>query len=220
MVCDRVPSPLSNYAWSSRQPAWIAHDHARWVARAVERHIINLLSDFGLTVVSRADFSVRFEGDGVVVQVDYDSVRSHELELWVGQAELPEPPFSLGDLLGSTDCPPDQVAGIDLIQVSDEATLERQLAKCAELLRVYGGPFLRGDVFAFAGAATHRSHRASIYTARLVTGATVDKADAAWRRHDYDRVYALLAPIRADLDIVRRRRLDLAERRRRGGRDK
>ena len=117
-------------------------------ARVVQRHLIDPLGDLGLTVVSRSGFSVRLEGDGVFVQVDYDSVRSHELELWVGQAELPEPPFSLGDLLRSTDCPRDQVAGVDLIQVSDEATLERQLARCAELLWVYGGPFLRGDVFA------------------------------------------------------------------------
>jgi hypothetical protein len=188
-------------------------------ARAVQRHLIDPLGDLGLTVVSRSDFSVRFEGDGVFVQVDYDSMRSHELELWVGQVELPEPPFSLGDLLSSTDCPRDQVARIDLMQVSDEATLDRKLAMCAELLWVYGGPFLRGDVFAFAGASARRSDKASIYTARLVTGATIDKADAAWRRRDYDRVYDLLAPIRADLDTVRRRRLDLAERRRRGGRE-
>jgi hypothetical protein len=183
-------------------------------ANAVAQHLVPVMSSFGLRIASQSGFSTRFEGQEVFVQVDYDAGRSHELNLWVGQKESPEPPFTLADLLRATDCPPDLVSRVDLIQVADAAVLERQLARCTELLVAYGGPFLQGDPHAFADATALRSENARRYTARMVIGATLEKADSAWRRRDYDLVYALLSPISSDLDLAHRRRLNLAVRRR------
>jgi hypothetical protein len=189
------------------------------LADAVAQHFAPAIRNFGLSAVPQSDFSTRYEGQQVFVQVDYDAGRTHELNLRVGQKESPEPPFTLADLLRATDCPPDLISRVDLIQVADAAVLERQLARCTELLVAYGGPFLQGDPHAFADATALRSESARRYTSRMATAATIEKADSAWRRRDYDLVYALLGPIRSDLDLSHRRRLDFAVRRRQGRAD-
>jgi hypothetical protein len=125
-------------------------------AGAVAQHLAPVLSNFGLRAASQSDCSTRFEGQEVFVQVDYDAGRIHELNLWGGTDRVILPTLHACRSPTRDGLPPDLVSRVDLIQVADAAVLERQLARCTELLVAHGSSFLQGDPHALADATALR----------------------------------------------------------------
>ena len=172
-----------------------------------------LLSACGFGPAHVDDYTVRFEKPGAFVEITFDARRSRELDVWVGRMDDPEPPLELADVLRATDCAPERVEGVQLMQASEPEVLSRLLDRAFEALDACAQDFLRGDVDSFARAKEIRSARAREYTRQVRTSPDVTAADLAWQRKDYRTVHALLDPIRDELDDTHLRRLDFASRR-------
>lgn len=178
----------------------------------IDRRLGELFGEFGLEEVGGEDFHLRFAGALVFVIVAYEPDRSHELTIWIGRVDDDaEPPLELADALRATDCPPDQIEALTLMQSADPDALERMLDRAGRLIPEYATPFPRGDDAAFAQAWRIRSDRASLYTNQLATGQVIADADKAWNDGDYLGVYRGLRPIEETLDRTHRRRLEFAQ---------
>jgi hypothetical protein len=181
-------------------------------AEVVER-FSPLLSAFDFTPTDGDAYAVRFEKPGAFVEITFDAGRSRELDVWVGRVDGPEPPLELADVVRATDCPPETVDDVQLMQARDSEVLVHLLDRALAVLDTCGRDFLRGDPDAFARAKALRSARSVEPNRQARTAPYVADADRAWERKDYRTVHALLEPIRNDLDATHRRRLDFAARR-------
>jgi hypothetical protein len=167
----------------------------------------------GFEAAGRSQFSECFQRDGVLVTVRWDGPRVGELSILIAATDSDESPLELGDVLEVSDLPKNDL-WLARMQTHDADALGRLLTRAAELLTSHARPCLQGDKRAMAAAYEARAARARDYTRRVSIGVrTLDAADAAWQDKDYDRVLALLGPVRDRLDGTRRRRLDFAERR-------
>jgi hypothetical protein len=178
---------------------------------AVRRAFAYLTDDVGFQLCEPGDYVVRYERDPVYVSVNYDASRSHEITVWVGDANAAEPPLELADVLRSADAAPTDVASVELMQTGDPKVAERLLEQAADLLRSHGRPFLEGRPEAFAQARSLRSRRAAQYTEDIRNRRLLEAADEAWAQKDFARVHDLLNPIRDSLDNTHLRRLRFAE---------
>jgi hypothetical protein len=158
-------------------------------------------------------YRVRFTSGRVFVEIQYMPSRAGELNVWTGMTDQATPPFALPDVLRAAGVPPNGVREASPMQAVDDLVLGRLLHKSAELLIKHGAPFLAGERDAFQRAEALRSSRAHEYTSRLTNRPILSAADAAWQDKDYPLVRKLLEPIRNELDVPHRRRLDFAARR-------
>jgi hypothetical protein len=181
-------------------------------ADIVRRTVGGALRPYGYEPTTPDGFRARFEKPASFVEVTYDAGRSQEVSIWLG--ELPadgEPPLELADVLRATDCSPEDVKFVELIQTSDADALGRLLDRAAQMLRECADRFLGDGRDAFDAARALRSERAAAYTAGLRNREVLKAADAAWEAKDYGRVHDLLNPIRDALGESHRRRLEFAE---------
>lgn len=159
-------------------------------------------------------FRVRYEKPASYLEVTYDAARSHEVSIWLADSQgASEPPLELSDALRVTDCSPEDVRFVELIQTSDADVLGRLMERVSAVLRRCASGFLEGRRDAYTAARRLRSERAALYTAELHNRGALEAADAAWTEKDYGRVHDLLNPIRDSLDESHRRRLTFAEKR-------
>jgi hypothetical protein len=183
---------------------------ARFI-EAVRRAFAYLTEEFGFRLGEPGDYVVRFERDAVYLSVDYDAGRSHEITVWVGDANADEPPLELADVLRAADAAPADIASVELMQTGDPKVAERLLEHAADLLHFHGRPFLEGRPEAFAQARSLRSRRAAEYTKDVRSRHVLEAADEAWAQKDFARVHDLLNPIRDSLDNTHLRRLMFVE---------
>jgi hypothetical protein len=180
----------------------------------VKSSVGELLTAEGFRRGEGLPFRIRYERGALFVDIEYETSRSRELTIWLGDADRNgEPPLTLPDALRATGCGAEAIERIARSQTGDPAFLERLLNDARELLSRFGQPFLRGDDSAFARAREIRSERARAYTAELQTRPVLEAADSAWQAKDYGRVHDLLNPMRDSLDESHRRRLRFAEKR-------
>lgn len=180
----------------------------------VEASVGDLLTADGFRRGENAPFRARFERGTLFVDVEYETTRSRELTIWLGDADRRgEPPLTLNDALRATDCDEEARERIARSQTGDTTFLERLLYDARDLLSRFGQPFLHGDESAFARARGIRSERARAYTTELQDRPVLEAADTAWQAKDYGRVHDLLNSIRDSLDESQQRRLKFAEKR-------
>ncbi len=182
-------------------------------AARVEATLGPVLSAEGFAAAGNSPFELHFQRDRVLVTVRWDGPRVGELSIVIGAEDSKEPPLELDDVLEVSDLPKKDL-WLARMQTHDADALSRLLTRATELLMSHAKPLLRGDEKSIAKAYAARAERSQEYTKRVSVGSrTLDAADAAWQQKDYDRVLALLGPVRDRLDKARRRRLDFAERR-------
>jgi hypothetical protein len=182
-------------------------------ASTVEDTLAPVLTAEGFEAARSGPFEECFQRDRVLLTVRWDGPRLGELTISIGATDGDESPLELGDVLEVSDLPKNDL-WLARMQTHDADALGRLLTRTAELLISHARPCLQGDERAMATAYAARAARAREYTRGVSIGVrTLDAADAAWQEKDYDRVLALLGPVRQRLDSARRRRLDFAERR-------
>jgi hypothetical protein len=178
------------------------------------RTVGRLLENLGFEQVTVEDHYARYGRGHVFVEVTHDSRRSQELSIWIGDRYQRGPPFELADVLRSMGASDDDVNAVDLMQTSDAGVLERLLVRATDLMSGFGRPLLDGDELAFETVKRLRAARSAAFTRAGVTRSVVAEADEAWQAKDYGRVHQLLEPVRDDLDVIHRRRLEFATKRR------
>lgn len=179
----------------------------------VRRTLGDLLGKVGYDVTRSDRYSVRFEKPAAFVEVNYDAHRSQELSIWLGDRTEAEPPLEFVDALQATDCTPENLENVALMQTGDPAVLGRLLEHAAGLLSDCGQEFLAADKGAFDAAREFRSRQAEKYTIGLRNQDVLEAADIAWADKDYGRVHDLLNPIRDSLGGAHERRLRFVEKR-------
>lgn len=166
----------------------------------VSRCLVPTMEQRGLRRVSSATYEARFEGLGLVVVIGLDVSRTSELHAWVGS--------------------PDDDAGMVSVDALDPpfatsvASDERELADVLDRFAVFlttkhPGFFSEGPL-AFVDVVDRLRESANDYTRRVMNAPILDRADDAWRRHDFAMVVELLASIRGSLDQTHLRRLEYA----------
>jgi hypothetical protein len=181
-------------------------------ASAVEATLAPVLFAEGFKAAGSSAFQLRFQRRRVFVTVGWAGPQGGECWISISSDDSSDPPLHLQDLLRVTDFP-EQDLWLASMMTQDADALSRLLTRAADLLVSYARPGLQGDEEFIAKAYAVRAARARDYTGRVsVSARTLEAADWAWQQKDYDRVLALLGPVRDRLDKSRRRRLDFAQR--------
>ena len=145
----------------------------------------------------------------------YHGRQSYELNVEVGSiAEPAGRSYRLSDVLGA-------IVGWDdkrptYFQASNREAVRRCVQGIADLVANHYGPVLRGDAGVLGRVAAHTLERSRAHTREVVQRPVREAAEKAWQTKDYAKVRELYASIRDDLTLVERKRLEYAERHRRG----
>ncbi|HSY74944.1 MAG TPA: hypothetical protein VK810_05700 [Dongiaceae bacterium] len=152
---------------------------------------------------------LRYETQDVFVLIGYDSQRSYELSLDLGQINsTTEQSFNFGEMLRSIKAPHDVASSY---QVSSEQELKQFLDKLAQALQTYGAIFLKNDAIAFERLAQLRERECKEYALERNLRAARAKAEVAWRSKNYEVVVATLEPFRAALTATEIGKLEFSE---------
>jgi hypothetical protein len=172
-----------------------------------------LEASYGFRRVLSNEAAVRWETDGVFVQVRYDAHRSYEVGLEIGQltAEAARlgPTFSLGEVLGLAGFP---LADRPFYQASTEERLKTAIEGIARLLAQHGTPLLRNDADVFRSLAQQRDKDGKSYAEERTLKRMRSAADKAWHEHDYRAVVDLYREQIRHLTPAEAKRYEIAAR--------
>jgi hypothetical protein len=173
-----------------------------------KRNFDRVASSHGLSFVSADERRVRYEGNDVFLNVNFDNGRSFELCIEIGLRIQggTVPPSSLAEILRLRNV--SSGANVDGLMVSNTTKLTGCLCLLADLTLRHADDFLSGSALSFAQVAklrekeiiTHAIHRELSY-ARA-------RAEQAWRIKNYAAVVAALEPVKFHLSPSEVKRLD------------
>jgi hypothetical protein len=164
---------------------------------------------FGFKLQLLAKDSLRYETQDVFVLIGYDSQRSYELSLDLGQINSTTgQSFNFGEVLRSIKAPRDVASSY---QVSSEQELKQFLDKLAQALQTYGAIFLKNDAIAFERLRQLREQEGKEYPLERNLRAARAKAEVAWHSKNYEVVVATLEPFRAALTATEIGKLAFSE---------
>ncbi len=174
-----------------------------------------LESEFGFRCVAAGSHSVRFQSEKVFVTIHYDSRRSYELGVEVGQIDLlfdgEERPFTLVEIL--------RMQGVDkredytFFQASTSKALAGCIERLAYLLLTYGKELLENNVFYFKSLSAFRERESDRYALQSKLTSVRSKLQKAWNNKDYLKVVELLQPFEKHISDLERKKLEFARRR-------
>jgi hypothetical protein len=174
------------------------------------KHFHFLPRDYGFNPISQTDSHVRWENGQVVVELIYDSGRSFEVSLSIGngsgQAGTSKANFDLGEIVRLTNlhCNPLST----FFQASNERKLDWVLHEMAKLLRDFGSRMLRGDTASFERLAEQRLYEGEQHAKETHLREVRREVEQAWKKSDHGRVVALCGPCLAELSPAERMRYD------------
>jgi len=180
---------------------------------AVTRSLKPLFEKYGLSCVRSDEQIVRFENSSVWVAVHYDSGRSGELGVEIGQigAEDAVPPFSLEEVLRCVGVL--EARSIEKLATGDERQMSDTMDLLAGLLRTHAEPFLSGDGAMYAKVQSHRWKEGSEYAIATVLKRAREKAHEAWTSGDYWGVVRAFGEVEAHLSPAESKRLEYCRKR-------
>jgi hypothetical protein len=158
-----------------------------------------LATQYKLAFSEGNEWSVRYDGSGVFLEVHFDNGRSFELAVEIGRKlpSQPERPFSLAEILRLRSVP--SADRIDRLSVPQPDSLVRGLQTLRELVRTHASDFLSGDDRSFAELSAQRDKETAAYAIERDLRAARRRAEAAWNQKDYRAVVDVLSPIRLHL---------------------
>ncbi len=167
--------------------------------------------DFGYRITARSSDLITYGGNGVVVAVGYDSQRSYEVSVDLGEEGKGHPRFDLGEALRSCDAPKNLPSAY---QVSDRVDLPRFLGDLAKNLRQYCSELLRGDQQAFERLQRLQEIECEKFGQERDLRYARNRAAQAWAVKDYERVISALAPHEGALSESEEMKLTFARKKR------
>lgn len=182
-------------------------------AGLVQEQFSFLVSEYGFQCVSLDNDYVRFESDKVCVSVCYDSRRSYEIDVEIGQLDVlfdgKERLFNLGEILrleGVTD-----KENYSFFQANESEALSNCVSRLAHLLSLYSIDLLKNNKFSFKRLSDFREKECSRY--ELDTKLTHVKAEVrmAWKNDDYLRVVELYQPVKEIISTAEKKKLAFAQ---------
>ena len=181
------------------------------LAQFASRYFGFLETSYGFRCVLSSETAVRWETDGVFVQLRYDAHRSYEVGLEIGQltAEAARlgPPFTLGEVLGLAGF---ALADRPFFQTSTEERLEAATREIARLLVQYGKKFLLNDAEAFKSLSRQREQDCTSYAEERNVTRMRTAADKAWHERDYKAVVDLYREQMERLTLAETKRYEIA----------
>ena len=168
-----------------------------------------LESNFGFKLQLLAKDSVRYETEDVFVLISYDSQRSYELSLSLGQINSTTgQSFNFGEVLRSVKAPNDVATSY---QVSSAPALGLFLKRLAMVLQTYCTAFLKNNVIAFAQLAQLRERECKEYALERNLRAARAKVEIAWRSKNFEAVVSAFEPLRAALTAAEIGKLEFSK---------
>jgi hypothetical protein len=169
-----------------------------------------LLDSFGFQRVLATETSVRWESPAVFVTCNYDSGRSFELTVEIGQkAGGPDRPFNYGEFLRSQAVPEaDWPSGYAALTPDAVRTLATTLAR---LLSDYGRPLLTTNIEAWNRLTDLRERECREFASQQELRYARQDAEAAWKAKDFRRFILCLTRFRDVLEPSELAELKYAE---------
>lgn len=182
------------------------------LSNAVHYHFDALADHYNLECTKSSEWEVRFQNSKVFLQVLFDSGRSFEIGVEIGQIPamgVLERPFNLAEILRLQKSP--DASYIANLEASQPKVQRHIIARLAELTKKYAGQLLDGDKQAFLILSKFRDRECEEYAlARDLRYARRD-AESAWLKKDYFGVINIYKSLKTVLTPVEKRRLEFAE---------
>src|SRR5262249_31169890 len=137
--------------------------------------------------------------------------RSYEISVDFRRNAWPSESYSLADMLDAMGAP--ARGERSFFQASEPVRVVDCVSTIARLLTAYGRAILAGDAAAFDRLEETRRKRDTEHTRTIVADPIRQRADEAWKRHDYATVRDLYQSIEDALTAVEKERLRYARKR-------
>lgn len=168
-----------------------------------------LTREFGYEATSRNN-AVSYRRGRYQVVVQYDSRKSYELTVDLGNKGQEDTLFNLGEALRSCAAST-QVASA--YQVSKPESISKFLELLAAKLKQHCGALLRGDELAWSRLEAQRKAECTAFSNQRELRHARDGASQAWEAEDYRRVVQILTPLESSLSRAEQFKLELAKKR-------
>ncbi len=180
--------------------------------RLVQDKFLFLTSKYGFRCKSSTSDFVRYESDKVFVVVHFDSIRSYEIGVEVGQLEAlyngQERPFNLGEILRLEGVA--EKENYTIFQADTSAALESGLSRLALLLSSYAVDYLQNDRFSFKRLSDFREKECNQYELETRLVHIRKEVRKAWENKDYVKVVELYKPVENAITAAEKKKLDFA----------
>jgi len=177
----------------------------------------DFLATDGFRCVHSDSTTVRYEKrislglNGVFVSVHHGH-GSFELSVWIGRKRPAKYLVDVMEVVRWSGAYEAEGLGKNApgFQVSSRENVEKLVARLAQLVSEYGGPFTRGDRKAFSDVLTRRRRGWQDYEKEVQLRKMREEAEMAWHRKDLSHVVKLYRPFASDLKPFEVKRLEYA----------
>lgn len=182
-------------------------------SRLVENKFSFLISEYGFRCVFAISDFVRFESEDVFVSIFYDSNRSYEIGVEIGQLNVlfndKERPFNLVEILRL-----EGVVGEKdnmSLQAIDSINIINVISRLSVLLSTYAVEFLKNSQFDFRRLSNFREMECNQHELQSEWFSIRREAQVAWRKKDYLKFIELYSSFKGSLSEVEKGKLAFAQ---------
>lgn len=179
-------------------------------AEEIQKHLSFLTKQYTFNVVFTNHTFVRFESDLVFVNV-YHGRSSYELGIEIGRLGFPDEMaqgYTLSELIQLADS--DKSAKFKLFAARTPDTVRKGVLQLARLFRTYADKALCGDHAIFGKLHRQREQWKKTFAREVLLAQSRPRAEAAFRRKDYQEVVRLLESLRDALTASELKKLQYA----------
>jgi hypothetical protein len=156
-----------------------------------KKHFAFLEKEYSFHRISSSSNEIRWENANVFVALYYDSQRSFELGVVIGQlgilANGQEIPYDLGEIARWSGL----TWGTRAVTATNEEQLGARLAEMADVMMGGGRRLLLNETQAYAGLRQQRDRECAAYALEIALRQMRSSAEKAWVEKDFQKIVAL-----------------------------